>query len=136
MLNKVLLSNSLFSGITGVTIFFISDLLNQQIPGPGWLFTMISIGLILFSAQLFLMTQYKTLADKLILQVIGSDIGWVVLSTAGLLSYLDSFSTMGMTLVILINVVVSVLAWMQLSAYRNEAISATDTGREIQGNIL
>lgn len=120
MLNQALAKNAIFSGISGIIMLLMKDWFILQIPLPGWLLITISIGLMLFSVQLTLMVIFKPLADKLILVVIFSDIGWIVLTLISLLVFINSLTVIGIGLVILINLIVSLLAWKQFSAYKNE----------------
>jgi len=118
MLNRAFMANAVFSSVCGIIIFVLRDWFALQIPGPDWLFLAISIGLVVFAVQLLLMVKFKSLAEKLVLQVVFSDIGWVVFSTLGLIIFIESFSHTGIWMVVLINLIVTLLAWLQFSAYK------------------
>jgi hypothetical protein len=102
------------------------DWILLQIPLPNWLWLFMSVGLLSFSVLLLLMKNIKKLAELLIIPVIFSDISWVLLTSAGLIYYFYLFSVAGMCLVILINLIVSTIAWFQYIGYKNEVKKMTD----------
>ncbi len=103
MLKKAIAANAAFSGVSGLVLWVMRDWISQQISAPDWLFAVISIGLMAFAIQLVLMVKFDSLANKLIMSVVYSDIGWVLLTTMALVVLFDSFSLVGIWMVIGIN---------------------------------
>jgi hypothetical protein len=119
MLNYALSANALFSLCSGISMLVWRDELTLHFPGPGWVWILLGVGLISFCAQLLLMVKYPTLARKLTPEVIVADIGWVLISLAIWLFLQESISSVGTTLIMLINVIVATLAWLQFQGYRS-----------------
>lgn len=118
MLKKAIAANALFSGMSGLILWVMRDWISEQISAPDWLFATISIGLMAFAVQLVLMVKFETLAKTLTMSVVYSDIGWVLLTTLALVALFDSFSLVGIWMVIGINLIVSSFAWLQFRGYR------------------
>jgi len=118
MLKKAIMKNAIFSGVSGLVILLKSDWLLIQLPSPDWLMMVIGVGLLMFSLQLLLMTRINALAEKLILQVVFSDVAWVLITFVALIIYHEHFSNIGVGLVIFINMIVTTLIWLQFSAYK------------------
>lgn len=118
MLKTAIAANATFSGVSGLTLWVMRDWISRHISAPDWLFVAISLGLMVFALQLVLMIKFNTLANKLIMSVVYSDISWVLLTTMALVALFDSFSLVGIWMVIGINLIVSSLAWLQFQGYR------------------
>lgn len=117
-MNRVLLSNAVFSLVSGLLIWVNQEWVRLHIPGPEWLFFLISLGLIAFSVQLVVMTRSGFLAEKLIVTVIASDVAWVLLSGMAVIIRSSDFSANGIFMVILVNLVVGLFAWLQFAEYK------------------
>lgn len=120
MLKQSLVSNALFSGLSGLLILTFKEWVSAQFPGPTWLWLIVGMGLLIFAAQLIAMVLIPKLAKMLTPQVVIADIGWVVLTFVGLAIFFTSITETGVLLVIGINAVVGTLALMQHLGYRRE----------------
>jgi len=122
MLKKAIMKNAIFSGVSGLVILLNSDWFLIQLPAPDWLMTAIAVGLLIFSLQLLLMTRVNALAERLILQVIFSDLAWVLITFIALVAFHEHFSSIGVGLVLFINMIVTSLIWLQFSAYKRNKL--------------
>ena len=120
MLKKALLSNAVFSGVSGLCILLLTAKLDSHIPLPSLLWLVIGIGLLVFSADLILLAVFPAWAKKLTKFVVLSDISWVVVATLATLTYWGSLTAEGVALIVVINAMVTVLAWAQAKSYRME----------------
>lgn len=118
MLKQSLTANALFSGGSGVGILLVQNWLGGHIPGPDWMWWVLGIGLLAFAAQLALMSVKPGLAQKLAMQVVVSDVAWVVLTLGALLLFFEEVSRTGAQLIVTINVVVATLAVLQYRGLR------------------
>jgi len=116
------MKNAIFSGVSGLVILLNSDWFLIQLPAPDWLMTAIAVGLLIFSLQLLLMTRVNALAERLILQVIFSDLAWVLITFIALVAFHEHFSSIGVGLVLFINMIVTSLIWLQFSAYKRNKL--------------
>ncbi len=123
-----LAANAVFSGVSAAFIAWQGPWLGAQIPMPAWLWTVAAAGLALFALQLGAMVMNARLADLLIKQVIISDALWLVGTSIGLMVYSGELTNLGITIVMLINVVVGALAWWQLAAWKA-------TGQDVKGGV-
>jgi hypothetical protein len=119
MLKTTLTANAVFSAISGSSILLYQNWLMMQIPAPVWFWLTIGTGLILFSAQLFLIASMPELAKKLTLLVVYSDIGWVILSLLGWVLFLPLISFVGSVLILAVNIAVGTLAILQFRAFQH-----------------
>ena len=113
MLQQAMFANALFSFVSGSLFVLAQDFLKRHIPLADLIWTVMGLGLILFSAQLVLMVKNDHWAEKLIGSVILSDIIWIVISFATLLYFRTQISPLGRSLIIAIDVIVAVLALLQ-----------------------
>ena len=117
MLLKALMTNAVFSLTSGIGMLAGTSWLAQQIPLPAWLWIVLGIGLILFSLQLVMMVLMPILAHKLALVVVVSDIAWVGLTSLGALLFATEITAMGVTLILMANLIVGALAMAQYRGY-------------------
>ncbi len=126
MSKDAIAANALFSALGGLVLWVMRDWVSEQILAPDWLFITISIGLIAFAVQLALMVKFDDLANKLIMSVVYSDIAWVLLTSLALVVLFDSFSLVGIWIVIGINMIVSSLAWLQFQNHRKNPVGIAE----------
>ncbi len=121
MLKVALGVNAIFSAFCALSVFWFQDWLVIHIPIPDWLVKTIVIALLIFSAQLILMVIHPSLKQKLTLLVVSSDISWVVVTFAGLVTYWNQISYTGSILITTINLSVAGLGWMQYWGFRQQS---------------
>ena len=121
-----LAANAVFSGVSAVFIAWQGPWLGSQIPMPDWMWTVAAAGLALFALQLAAMVANARLANMLIKQVIVADALWLVGTSIGLMLYSGELTNLGIVIVMLINVVVGVLAWWQLAAWKASRLDVND----------
>lgn len=120
MLKKALLSNAVFSGISGLCILLLAAELGSYISLPPILWLVIGLGLLFFSFDLMLLAVFPAWAKKLTKLVIFSDISWVLVTTMAVFIYWEAVSLEGVALIVLINLIVTTLAWFQAKGYHME----------------
>jgi|GEM_PF-1634442 len=120
MLNKALLANAVFSSTSGITIVLFRQWFGSQFSAPEWLMLAIGVGLLLFTVQLLAMTKVKVLAEKLTLSVVFSDVAWVLITCVLLFLLNDKMTNVGAVMILVVNLVVSLLAWTQYTAFKKE----------------
>lgn len=113
VLKQMLTANAVFSTASGLMLIVARDALAAEITAPPWLFVAIGVGLLAFAAQLALMVAKPELARRLAMQVVLSDVGWVVATSAALVAFYTRVSALGVALIVVINVVVATLALLQ-----------------------
>ena len=113
MLKNALMTNAIFSLLSGIGILVGTSWLGQHIPLPAWAWIVLGIGLILFALQLVMMVLVPMLAQNLTQLVVVSDFAWVVLTSLGSLLFAAQLTAMGFTLVLVVNLVVGTLAVAQ-----------------------
>ncbi len=113
VLKQMLTANAVFSTASGLMLIVARDALAAEITAPPWLFVAIGVGLLAFAAQLAVMVAKPELARRLAMQVVLSDAGWVVATSAALVAFYTRVSALGVALIIVINVVVATLALLQ-----------------------
>lgn len=123
-LQKSILVNAIFSLLSGVLFILAQDFLIAHIPLNSQIWTLLGVGLVLFSVQLVLMIRSQYWANKLILSVIFSDIGWIILTFTTAIYYQTLISNLGLSLILFVNILVSALAWFQFSGYLRNKNSA------------
>ncbi len=113
MLKQTLTANAVFSTASGLMLIVARDALAAEITAPPWFFVAIGVSLLAFAAQLALMVAKPELARRLAMQVVLSDVGWVVATSAALVAFYTRVSALGVALIVVINVVVATLALLQ-----------------------
>lgn len=113
MLKQTLTANAVFSTASGLMLIVARDALAAEITAPPWFFVAIGVGLLAFAAQLALMVAKPERARRLAMQVVLSDVGWVVATSAALVAFYTRVSALGVALIVVINVVVATLALLQ-----------------------
>ena len=118
MLNKALIANAVFSFLSGLLMLLTQQSLQQQVPLPGWLWSLIGVGLIGFSVQLLLMAKNIEWAQKLTASVVVSDLLWVLATTIAVMLFGADISASVIVAVMMVNLLVALLAWFQYLGYR------------------
>lgn len=113
VLKQMLTANAVFSTASGLMLIVARDALAAEITAPPWFFVAIGVSLLAFAAQLALMVAKPELARRLAMQVVLSDVGWVVATSAALVAFYTRVSALGVALIVVINVVVATLALLQ-----------------------
>jgi len=121
-----LAANAVFSGVSAAFIALQGAWLQEHIPLSGWMWTVAAAGLALFALQLSAMVVNARLGNMLIKQVIVSDALWLMGTSIGLMLYSAELTNLGVTIVMLINVVVGTLAWWQLAAWKATRLVVND----------
>lgn len=122
MLKYYLAANAAFSSLSGITLIAAGGWLGGHIPAPAWLWPLLGTGLLLFAGVLTVMSRTPSLAGKLAPQVVAADVGWIVLTTIALVWRWPTLSTFGAFLIVDVNLVVALLAWLQWRAIRKARI--------------
>lgn len=122
MLIKSLIANAIFSGSSALIILVFGSWFNHHVQMPQWIYLGIGIGLLIFAIQLGLMVKLDKLREKLINSVIVSDIAWVLITGGMLLGYSESVSNVGVFIILAVNVIVSILAWLQYLGRRESKV--------------
>jgi ABC-type uncharacterized transport system permease subunit len=119
MLKKSLAANLVFSACSGIFMLLTPDWLSQQMPAPSWLWTALGVGLLVFAIQLAAMLFVPSLARKLTMQVVASDLLWIAATITALVIFYGEISRTGVSLIIAVNVAVALLAVFQYRGYRS-----------------
>lgn len=117
MLKQALAANAVFSATSGLVLITARGALAAEIPAPPWLFAAVGVGLLVFAVQLAAMVAKPELARRLAMQVVASDVGWVVATLAALVVFHARISTLGVVLILAVNVVVAGFALVQFRAF-------------------
>jgi hypothetical protein len=120
-LQSALVFNGFFSGISAVIIMFTYMNLTSHIQLPPFIWIGIAVGLGLFSIQLFFMAKIPSLAKKLALSVVISDVLWVLGSLLIAYIFESQVSVIGFIIIVVINTLVGTLAWLQYRGLKNLA---------------
>lgn len=118
MLRHALAANAAFSTLSGIMLITAGGWLDRHIPAPAWLWPLLGIGLLAFATVLIVMSRNASLAGRLTPQVVAADVGWIVLTTIALVWRWPALSTVGAFLIVDVNLVVAVLAWLQWRGWR------------------
>ena len=113
-LSKVLAVNGLFSA--GASLLM-GEALSQHIPLPEEIWLSITVGLGVFGIQLGLMSISPSLQSKLTSSVIISDLAWIILTMGGILIYSDHITEIGLYVILFVNLIVGLLAYVQWVSY-------------------
>lgn len=122
MLKRVLLGNALFSSVCGLLMMVFGGWLSIQVPLPTAAWLLIGGGLLLFAAVLLFALLHDSWRQKLLPVIIGADVGWVVLTILGWLLAGSLISVVGVALIVAVNVVVGLFAWLQYRSYRRSGM--------------
>lgn len=120
MLKQAVTANALFSGVSGAVLILARDRFSLEIPAPSWFFLILGIGLIGFAAQLAAMTMKPALARKLAMQVVASDVAWVVATSVALAVFYAHITALGTAMILTVNVIVAAFALLQYRGYVTE----------------
>lgn len=112
---KSMLANAVFSATSASLMYVYQGELTQLIPLNSLIWTIISIGLLLFSVQLLMLSLNRAWARKFVNVIIQSDYAWVILSSFAALYFYQTLEVLAWLIIMGVNILVLVLARWQKS---------------------
>ena len=120
-LARALRANATFSATTGVTMLLLAR------PGAEWLgfewpwvLVLVGVGLLLFAADLALLSRKNPIPRQRTILVIAGDVGWVLGSALLLLGWPQLFNSLGRWVVLGVALVVTLFAVLQTQALKHQ----------------
>ena len=126
MLKNALLSNAIFSGVSGLMLLLLPNWFAAQLGlESSKPVSEVGIMLLFFSAFLCFLVIKRQFRVWTVVPVIVADFAWVVMSGVLTMKFYPQFSQLGLTLVIVIALIVLLLADLQaLGLYRHHRLAA------------
>lgn len=123
MLIRALVSNGIFSFLCATLMLVFPAWLSEHIPLNKGDWIGLSVGLLVFVVGLVFLAVRPEQAKKHGLSIVIGDILWVIISSVLLINYLSYISTTGVTLVLMVNLFVSVFAVLQYMGLKQHSAS-------------
>lgn len=120
MLKNALLSNAIFSALSGVIILSFGSLLGQHIPLPHVVWLVVGTGLLVFALDLVVLVAKPVWAVRYTKLVVWSDIAWVVVTVSCLVLFWGALTETGVLMILGVNLMVGFLAGWQSLALQKE----------------
>lgn len=112
--------NAAFSTLTGGFMLLNAQRVSAFIGiGAPWMYLLVGAGLLVFAADLVVHSQTLERAARKAVYFSIADIAWVIGSAILLITRPTGLQPHGTVAVVLVAIIVSVLAWFQLTAYRS-----------------
>ncbi len=120
-LARTLRVNATFSATTGVTMLLLARPVAERLGFEWpWVLFFIGVGLLLFAADLALLSRKDPIPRPRTILIIAADVGWVLGSALLLLGWPQLFNSLGRWVVLGVALVVTLFAVLQTGALKHE----------------
>jgi len=119
MLIYALITNAVFSTLCGIFMFWQHQWLSSHIPLFAADWKSLAMSLIVFAISLVTLASKRNWAIKWAFSILVGDVIWVVLTSVLLISYFSLLSSVGVSLVVAVNLFVGSFAFFQYVGLRH-----------------